>query len=168
MDQSPLPPLRLMVMPKATNKKRRTSGDIVSIPLGDGGIAFARVLKEPLVAFYDLRASAVPPIEDILRSCVAFKVFVVNYAITNGMWPVIGNAPLEDALREEPLFFKRDKLSGKLSIYKDSTAQEWPATRAECEGLECAAVWDPHHIVDRLIDHFAGRPNKWVESLRPK
>ena len=28
-----------------------------------------------------------------------------------------------------------------------------------------AAVWDPQHVEDRLRDHFAGLPNKWVQSL---
>ncbi|WP_448115483.1 hypothetical protein [Mesorhizobium amorphae] len=32
-------------------------------------------------------------------------------------------------------------------------------------GLECAAVWDPEHVVDRLRDPADGRPNKWVERL---
>lgn len=27
-------------------------------------------------------------------------------------------------------------------------------------------VWSPEHVEDRLRDHFAGRPNKWEESLR--
>lgn len=43
---------------------------------------------------------------------------------------------------------------------------EEPASRQELEGLEVAAVWDPEHVEDRLRDHFSGRPNKWVESIR--
>jgi len=35
-------------------------------------------------------------------------------------------------------------------------------------GLERAAVWGPSHVEDRLRDHYAGRKNKWVESLRIK
>lgn len=45
-------------------------------------------------------------------------------------------------------------------IYK-----EWPATFEECEGHKRAAVWDPCHIESRLLDHFEGWSNKWVESL---
>ena len=30
------------------------------------------------------------------------------------------------------------------------------------------AVWEPAHVEDRLRDHYAGAPNKWVESLRPR
>jgi len=41
-------------------------------------------------------------------------------------------------------------------------------TRKESQGLEAAAVWEPEHIEDRLRDHFDGKPNKWLESLRIK
>jgi hypothetical protein len=27
-------------------------------------------------------------------------------------------------------------------------------------------VWAAEHVEDRLRDHYAGRPNQWVESLR--
>ena len=31
-----------------------------------------------------------------------------------------------------------------------------PATLAECQGLEQAAVWDLHHLVDRLMGVLPG------------
>lgn len=39
---------------------------------------------------------------------------------------------------------------------------------AECEGLECAAVWSPEHVEDRLRSHYAGVPCEWALSLRLK
>lgn len=119
------------------------------------------------MAFYDLRLKEIPDVHDIVRHKIAFKVDVMNYAITDGDWPVIGNVPLEAELLEEPLFFKKDSITGELTIYRDSTQEEIPATRAQCRGLECAAVWEPEHVVERLNDHFAGRPNRWVELMRP-
>jgi len=92
----------------------------------------------------------------------------MNRAVTAGIWPVVGNIPLEDALLVDRLFSKQDDISGRLTTYRSGTGEETPATLKECEGLEAAAVWDAEHIVDRLNDHFAGRANKWVESLRPK
>jgi hypothetical protein len=135
--------------------------------LGDGTFAFGRVLQESLVAFYDLRRDAIPNLDYIIRSKVAFKVDVMNYAITDGDWPILGNLPLEPELLVEPVFFKKDPITGELTFYRDSTQEEIPATRAQCRRLECAAVWEPEHVVERLNDHFAGRPNPWVESMRP-
>ena len=51
-----------------------------------------------------------------------------------------------------------------LKIYENGNVRA--ATRAECEGLEREAVWDPEHIEDRLSDYFSGKPNKWVDSLK--
>ncbi len=146
---------------------RRNVGDVVSVPLGDGTIGFGRVLKGALFAFYDLRDSEVPSLEKIVSSKIAFKVWVMNYAVTSGDWPVLGNVPLEPELVIEPLFFKKDSITKALRTYRDSTQEEVSATREECEMLERASVWNPEHVVERLNAHFAGRRSIWVEHQRP-
>lgn len=153
----------------AKNKRvRRKLGDLVVIPLGEGMNSFARVIMEPLIAFYNLRTSDIPSPETIIESPVAFAICVMNRAVTHGIWPVVGHVPLSEELLVEPLFFKEDPISGSLSTYRDSSAEEIPTTWEQCKHLECAAVWDPEHVVDRLNDYFAGRPNKWIESLKPR
>jgi Immunity protein 26 len=148
-------------------KIRRGQGDIVAIPLSHGAYGYGRVLREPLIAFYDLRSREILPLEDVLRFPVAFTLPVMNYPITDGSWPVVGNAPLTPNLLDEPLFFKKDPITGALTIYRDSSGEEISATKEQCAELECAAVWEPYHIIDRLQDHFSRRPNKWVDDLRP-
>ena len=151
-------------------KQKWNPGDILEIPLGDGMRAFARVLKSPLMAFYDLKADKNPPIDFIISKPIAFKVWVMNSVVTAGEWQIIGHAPLAPELEMAPSFFKRDSISGKLSIYTESGGKslEKDATLEECEKLECAAVWSSCHIADRLNDHFVERPNKWVESTKPR
>jgi hypothetical protein len=75
--------------------------------------------------------------------------------------------PLPAELEVEPLFFKHDNISGEVSMTPGGGVER-PATREECFGLERAAVWDPEHVVSRLDDHFAGRPNAWVDLMRLK
>jgi hypothetical protein len=147
-------------------KQKINPGDVFKIDLKNGKYVFGRVLKNPLYAFYDLQAETIPSLDYILSRPVLFKVWVMKYAITKNVWEVIGHRPLEIDLETSPRFFKQDGISKKLSIYHES--KETPASIHECEGLECAAVWDPNHIEDRLRDHFAGRKNKWVESLKIK
>ncbi len=151
----------------AKKRIRRKLGDILAIRLDETTYSFAHVLKEPLIAFYDLRIAAIPTLDQVLSAPIAFCVCVTNHVVTSGIWPIIGNAPLTADLREEPLFYKKDPISGSVSIYRDSTGEEIPATKEQCEELECSAVWDLDHLVDRLRDHFAGRSNRWAESLRP-
>lgn len=149
-------------------RQRRRVGDIVSIALGHGKYGFGLILEGALIAFYDYQADQPNPagiIETLRCKPVAFALWVMNYAVTSGRWTVIGRMEIPESLREKPKFFMQDALSGELSITTHG-GDRIPATREQCAGLERAAVWDPEHVEDRLVDHFASRPNKWVESLR--
>lgn len=138
-------------------------GSVFAVPLA-GQMAFGRLLADPLMAFYDLTASETPEIDTIIRSPVAFVIWVDNASLRSGRWPVLGARPLEENLQRPFRFFKKDPLNKSLSIYVDG--QEIPATYEECKKLERAAVWSVTHVEDRLLDHFAGLPNTWVESLK--
>jgi hypothetical protein len=99
---------------------------------------------------------------------VLFRIWVHNDAVKKGIWKVVGHEPLAVEDAAEPLFYKQDAITGALSLYHSlfaNTGWERPASTTECDGLECAAVWDPEHVEDQLRDHYAGRPNKWVQSL---
>jgi hypothetical protein len=147
-------------------RQKRTVGDFVKIKLDECHHAYARVLEKALFAFYDAFTDKGLSLEEIKARPILFKIWVMNVAVTSGRWEIIGNAPLEKNLLEQPYFFKKDPLSPKsLSIYHEGN--ERPATLEECKNLECAAVWDAEHVEDRLRDHYAGKSNKWVESMRP-
>ena len=151
----------------AKRKVRWKVGDVVSIPLSGGQHGYAWMMESPLMAFFDYRSFAPVPVEELVKKPIAFKIWVMRHTVTDGLWPVVGHASVPATLLEPPEFFKQDPLNGKLSITHDG-GDERPATLEECQHLECAAVWEPRHVVDRLEDHFAGRKNRWVESLRPK
>jgi hypothetical protein len=96
----------------------------------------------------------------------------MDYAFRRrGGWELLDVVPLTDGERAVvDRRAKQDPISKALSIYQEDpvagTFGETPATAQECAGLEVAAVWDPEHVEDRLRDHFDGRPNIWVESIR--
>lgn len=154
-------------------RSQRVEGSVVNIDLGDGNRTYARVLREPLIEFFDLNTPNDLEIEKILEAPVLFRINVMNEAVESGRWPIVGSSPLspQEASRVE-YFCKQDSISGNLSIYwEDATSgvsHERPATFEECTALEPVAVWDANHVEDRLRDHFRGVPNKWVESLRPR
>jgi hypothetical protein len=155
----------------ANKRIRRQEGQVVRIDLGQGAHAFARVLGDPLFAFYDklFKDDHGVAVDEIVQLPVAFKIWVANSAVTKGIWPIVGNLPLTADLSVVPAFFKQDALSGRISIHKEvpewAPTYERPASITEVRGLERAAVWDPIHVEDRLRDHFAGEENKWVKSL---
>jgi hypothetical protein len=162
----------IMLRGSRPQRVRRTEGSILKVPLGAGKVAYGLVLREPVVAFFDRECEEgdVPPPEALLDTPVAFRLMVMNHAITQGRWPVVGRIPVPDALKIPPPFCKQDEITGRLSIYHEveplAPHYERHGTLEECRSLETAAVWDPEHVEDRLRDHFAGRPNIWVEQLR--
>jgi len=149
-------------------KTRRKIGDILQIKLNNDFHVYGHVTTDPAIIFYDGMFKKDLPLDEIIKLPVLFTLFVYNYAITQGIWPVIGNSKLSEEKLVHPYMYKQDTFTKKLYIYHADFADtnyERPATIEECKGLECAAVWEPEHVVDRLLDHYAGRPNKWVEQL---
>jgi hypothetical protein len=152
---------------KPKKQQRRVVGDVIKIDLGDGTHSYACVLPDATFAFYDSRGKAELPVEEIVGLPVLFQLSVMDHAITDGRWPVVGRLPLNSEVTNVRPRFIQDRLRpDKFSIYEAGTIR--PASREECDGLESAAVWEPSHVEDRLRDHYAGRSNEWVESLRVK
>ena len=136
------------------------------IPLEDQEFGFARVLKPPILAFYDLRNEAVLEVDKIVRAPIAFKLMVMDSPIKSGRWAVLGNVPLESHLQASVTFFKQDAISKRHYLYVEG--EEELTDASECIGLERAAVWSAEHVEDRLRDYFDGVPNKWTQSLELK
>jgi hypothetical protein len=145
------------------SQKRRV-GDIVKIPLGDTTHAYARVLPDASFAFYDSRGTEEMEIDRIVGLPVLFFAAVMKRAINSGRWKVVGHISRGDGLRAPPQFIQDPLDKNRFRIYEDG--QMRPATRQECLGLECAAVWEPEHVEGRLRDHYAGRKNETFERLR--
>jgi len=140
-------------------------GNLFEVALPDGGLAYGMVIDFPLVAFFDRRFTERPLIANILSCPTAFRIWIMRSCLKRTGWPVIGFAAVPEPLSEPPTFYKFDTVSHRFSTYRAQI--EIPATREECLGLEGAAVWSAVHVESRLDDHFAGRPNKWVEQLNP-
>ncbi len=151
----------------AAGRQQRTVGAVLEVDLGGGQHAYARVLRDASFAFYDLVAEETPLLAQITSRKVLFIVGVYDHAVTKGRWRKLGAEPLPKSLETVPPRFIQDSLDPtELRVYENGEIRD--STRKECQGLEAAAVWEPEHVEDRLRDHFAGRKNKWVESLRIK
>ncbi|RYD84146.1 MAG: hypothetical protein EOP84_06330 [Verrucomicrobiaceae bacterium] len=138
-------------------------GNVFEVALPGPGFAYGMVIDSPLAAFFDFRFAQRPSIADILSHPVAFRIWVMRSCFGKTGWPVIGSTSVPDALTKTPDFYKFDCISRSFSLYRGQL--EEPATREQCLGLERAAVWSAAHVESRLNDHFAGRPNQWVQTL---
>ena len=156
---------------KDTSKTKRQKwkcGAVVKIRLGDWSHSYGQMLHEPEYAFFHIRTTDDIAAEDVVRNQLIFRLWVMRYAHSTGRWLKIGDAPVAPALQQPVLRFNQDPLKPE-QIRLTYDGCEGPlGTIKDCENLECAAVWDPEHVEDRIRDHFAGVPNKWLLSLRPK
>jgi hypothetical protein len=134
-------------------------GDVFQIALPDGRFAYGRVYEDAGVAIYSKRTSkpSNPPIgsRDFL-----FHVGMYRRPLTNGECPIVGQDPF--GLYEDPWPPPScivDSISGGYEIYHRGKIRK--ATKQECKGLEIAAVWDVHHIVDRILH---GKRSKYLHD----
>ena len=158
-------------MTESTKKHRvrYKEGAIVKIDLKDGTYSYARLLREPMILFYDIQTQKEerdPDLNKLISQKELFRLAVMRYAITTGIWTIIGYVDSDPELSKWVNQYKIDSITEKLTIWK-ADGSEIPATWDECKNLECAAVWEPEHVEERLRDHFAGRPSAIVESLKP-
>ena len=148
-------------------RKRITPGDILEVRLSDTTHSYARVLTHASYGFYDYCGSGEIDPQRIVELPIIFFAAVRDSAVLTGRWSIVEHVPLDGKLVPPPKFIQDPLQPNDFSIYEnDGTISK--ASRSQCVGLERAAVWEPDQIEDRLRDHFAGRPNKWLDLMKMK
>ena len=146
-------------------------GQVYRVDFEEGWHTYGRMLEDrPYFAFHDWRVQV--PAADLLEVVKSPVLFVVavrwHYHHQGRSWPSVGNVPLDVVDTPIPLQFILSPPDSTRPILADSKGGRWPATLEQCVGLEPVMVWDADHVEQRLADHYAGRPNHWVEMYRPK
>ena len=141
-------------------RQRRKIGNVYAIPLPDGKFGFGRYYKDGAIAIYTHIGRS---IDDVPQSEeYQFIVGVYNHVLTRGEWPIIENRPFE---KEEdawpPPAYIWDVGTGRYNQYYKGEIT--PSTKASCEGLEQAGVWEAQHIIDRIMGD-----DKWQTKATPE
>lgn len=124
-------------------------GDVIQLTLSSGRYAYGRVLRDASVAFYS-ETTAEPGLPPIGSRDYQFIVGVYYDALTSESVSVVGHDPSQTPEDNwPPPYCICDPISGVMRIYHHGHMRA--ATPEECEGLEPAAVWDLHHLIDRLM-----------------
>jgi immunity protein 26 of polymorphic toxin system len=147
------------------SKKANKPGTFMRIPLADGSFGYGRILEPPHSAFYNYRTTN--PDSDLDRIAskpVLFRI-PVRYSGPRS-WENIGWREIEAGLAQPIVQFTQDILNLQDCRIFDTAGNVRSATPEECVGLEAAAVWERHHVEERLLDFFMGRPNAAVEHLK--
>lgn len=152
-------------------KQQITEGAVLEINIENQYYVYSQILSKGLgYAFFDFKTKEKLKDLNILQnSQVLFIVMVYSDIITKGVWLKVGKLPIRNDLLVLPMKYIQDNLNpDKFELYNPNTGEINKATREECEGLECAAVWEANHVEDRIRDHYLGVPNIWLESLKIK
>jgi hypothetical protein len=147
-------------------RQRRVIGSVLKVTLISGLHSYIRVLDKASVAVYEILTEKEMSMDEITHQKILFIVAVYNSAITSGNWVKVGTQALEESLLDLPMQFIQDSSDpSAYRLYNPNTGTMSPTKKEDCIGLERAAVWDAHHLEDRISDHFAGRDCKWIKKL---
>ena len=143
-------------------RQRITKGAILKIPVDDY-FCCAQILNGGCEAFFDYRFYDENIDINVLKSAkVLFIIDVYNDIITRGIWEKIGKLPVRDDLEVLPNQYIRHNF--RYDLYNPNTGEITPSCREEAVGLECCAVWDDFHVVDRLRCRYNGTHCPWLSD----
>lgn len=148
-----------------TKRQRIIVGSIIEIQINKEYYVYAQILSNGGYAFFDYRNDI--PLSDLTRLLdkpILFIVCVYDYIIKNNIWHVIGELPIRDELKTQPLMYIHDANTDAYSLYDNNTGKITPCTKEEAYGLERAAVWEENHIEDRIRDYYNNMPCVWLKE----
>ena len=130
-------------------RRRPRVGDVVQFSLPDGRYAYARVLGDAAAAFY-AETSDGPGQPPIGSREYQFVVGIYDDVLRSDDVPVVGHDPSLDPDDEwPPPMSVTDPITRSVRVYERGIIR--PARYEELSGLEPAAVWDLHHVIERLM-----------------
>lgn len=148
-------------------RQRITPGAILEINVCGMYYCYAQIMNnKESYAFFDLKSKIrLTDLTILQRSQILFIIGVYDNVVTQGQWLKVGKLPIREELHVLPkefIYHKFDKL--QFELYDPNTGEIRPSTKEECRGLERCAVWDKHHIEDRLRDYYNGVPCIWLKE----
>lgn len=146
-------------------KIREKIGQVFIIPLSDGIFGYCQMVSKTKYAFFNFFDHGEHiDIEEIISSDVLFFLTIDSFVIKEGLWEMIGILNVrKEFVREDQ--FSYDSLAGNYIIWRviDGRLQQIKANSDEIKDLECFASSNDRHVIERLEDYLAGRPNYWVQ-----
>lgn len=145
-------------------KQKEIPGGIVKVLFDKKWHTYARILNYGDLAFYDCKTQEeINDLQHITSKPILFACIVNINGVQKGQYPIIGELPLEEELKNSIYYLTPAVGSDQYRISDNGEIRN--ASKEECIGLELGAVWDPVHIDIRLTDHYAGRENQMLKAM---
>ncbi|WP_073288628.1 Imm26 family immunity protein [Hymenobacter psychrotolerans] len=138
-------------------------GAVIEIDLRNGYYAYGKILAGADYGIYDsYTTQRIQSVKEVIGKPFIFIVAVNNYAINGRRWLKIGKDTSTATEQNHPLKFIQDPLKlERFELYDPVMGTIKPASKQDCAGLERCSVWAPEHVEERIVDYYAGRPNKY-------
>ena len=151
-------------------KQRISKGSIHEINIDNEYFIYTQVLENASYAFFDFNTKdSLADLKVLNDVSILFIIAVYDSVVKSGHWLKVGKLPIREELKNLPLKFIQDSINPtNFDLYNPNTGEITKATKNECLGLECAAVWAANHVESRIRDHYNGVPNAELESLKIK
>lgn len=150
-------------------RQRITIGSILELHIDNEYYVYAQILGNASYVFFDYKTPT--PLTDFTPLETAPALFIVavyNDVITRGEWLKVGKMEVRDEFKILPLAYIKDTIDGSFRLYNPNTGEMWSATKEECRGLEVAAVWDSHHVEERIRDYYNNKVCDFVKKYTIK
>ena len=151
-------------------RQRITEGAILEIKIEGQYYVYAQIVSEADCAFFNYKSTVKLKDFSVLENAnVLFIIAVYDDVITQGKWLKVGKSNIREDLKNKPMKFIQDPINqNNFELYNPNTGEISKATKEQCIGLECAAVWEANHVEDRIRDYYLGIPNIWLEQTKIK
>jgi hypothetical protein len=144
---------------------RFTPGNAFKVPVSGDRVAYGVMLDtRPYFAFY----SELPSESESHVETPLFFAAVHKSAYSTDRWGVPVLRLPKSSLPAIPPFFLQDVLNPAQCEIVDHHGNSRNARPEDCVNLERSAVWEGEHIEQRLLDHYEGRENDDLESMKVK
>ena len=135
-------------------------GDIFSIPLSNGGKAYAQYLHYskmgPIIQVFDLISASDVATDKLLLSKFMFPPVITGLfaAIAGRSWKVIGNHPIKNFVHPKFISTLYNQKTGKAGIWflwdGEREIKIGSVLPEEYKNLEFLIVWNPMNVVHRI------------------
>jgi immunity protein 26 of polymorphic toxin system len=139
-------------------KQRFRPSDVFQIALPNGKYAYGRVYRDASVGIYK-QLSDDPNTPPIGSRDFMFFVGMYEDILTSGKVPIVGRDRFEnEEAAWPPPYSVKDSITGAYRLYHKGKMR--PSSKEEAGHLEPAAVWDLHHITDRIMAETRDQPGQ--------
>lgn len=146
--------------------RKRKPGQILTIDLQNGSFVYARDILNRAISVYDSLTKEPLDLNEVIKRSILFTVGLLD----SGFYGVkkVGFIPLEEGEGVPPDIYTQNIGYPPDIEILDASGHSRPATFEQVQTLERAAGWNSFQIAERVRDHYTGKTNWLVETLRPK